>query len=274
MEHSFDIDLAKEYGIAEAILLNNFSFWIAKNRANGQNFYDGYYWTYNSTKAFAELFPYLSQRQIQNALKHLREEGILQTGNYNKLAYDRTLWYAFTKKGECIMQKCKMDDANMSKANDNDAQAIPNINSDKNTNKKTDNNILPDSDDEIQEKLKRVLENQGTVSAPPFKAEVAEVVAYLNEKAGTRYRPSSKSNSQHIHARLAEGFTVDDCKAVIDKKCAEWLGTDFAQYLRPVTLFGGKFEAYLNAPAKTRKTYGKTGIEVTVPENDDLKGIL
>lgn len=103
---------------------------------------------------------------------------------------------------------------------------------------------------------------------------IKAVVDYLNERAGTKFRASSKSTSQHIHARLAEGFTVDDCKAVIDKKCAEWLGTDFAQYLRPVTLFGGKFEAYLNAPAKMRKTYGKTGIEVAVPENDDLKGIL
>jgi len=103
---------------------------------------------------------------------------------------------------------------------------------------------------------------------------IVEIIEYLNAKAGTRYRPSSKATYQHIHARLAEGFTVDDCKAVIDKKCAEWIGTDFAQYLRPVTLFGGKFEAYLNAPVKTRKTYGQTGIEVTVPENDDLKGIL
>lgn len=130
MQHSFDVDIAKEYGIAEAILLNNFQFWIEKNKANNINYYDGYYWTYNSTRAFNELFPYLSQRQIQNALKHLREEGILQTGNYNKSSYDRTLWYAFTEKGKCIMQKCKMDYDELQNGNGDNVKAIPDSNTD------------------------------------------------------------------------------------------------------------------------------------------------
>ena len=106
MNHSFDVIVAKEYGLIEAILLSNLEYWIAKNIANQKNFHDGYYWTFNSTRAFTELFPYLSQRQIQKALKHLKELEIIQTGNYNKSAYDRTLWYAFTQKGQSIMQKC------------------------------------------------------------------------------------------------------------------------------------------------------------------------
>ena len=125
MQHSFDIDLAKEYGLLEAIILNNFQFWIEKNKANNTNYYDGYYWTYNSTKALAALFPYSSQRQIQNALKHLRDENILQTGNYNNLSYDRTLWYAFTEKGKCIMQKCKMDYANKGNGECKNVKPIP-----------------------------------------------------------------------------------------------------------------------------------------------------
>lgn len=127
MQHSFDIDIAKEYGILEAILLNNLWFWIEKNRANNINYYDGYYWTYNSTRAFNELFPYVSQRQIQCALKRLIEEEILQTGNYNKVAYDRTLWYAFTEKGKCIMQKCKMEDAKMLNGLGKNDEPIPDI---------------------------------------------------------------------------------------------------------------------------------------------------
>ena len=143
MQHSFDIDIAKDYGILEAILLNNLWFWIDKNRANGVNYYDGCYWTYNSTRAFNELFPYVSQRQIQNALKKLIDDEVLQTGNYNKLAYDRTLWYAFTEKGKCIMQKCKMEDAKKGNGLDENVSPIPNINSNnKTTNIKTDNNII------------------------------------------------------------------------------------------------------------------------------------
>ena len=149
MQHTFDIDIAKDYGMLEAILLNNMWFWIEKNRANNVNYYDGYFWTYNSTKAYNELFPYVSQRQIQNALKKLREEGILQTGNYNKLAYDRTLWYAFTKKGECIMQKCKMEDVKMLNGLCYNVKPIPDINTDEKTNKKHKERKKENTYDEI-----------------------------------------------------------------------------------------------------------------------------
>lgn len=79
------------------------------------------------------------------------------------------------------------------------------------------------------------------------------VIDYLNQKAGTSYRASSKKTRSLIHARVKEGFTLDDFKVVIDKKCTEWLKTDMAQYLRPETLFGTKFEGYLNAKV-TRST--------------------
>ena len=100
------------------------------------------------------------------------------------------------------------------------------------------------------------------------------VIAYLNEKAHTSFRAGSKQTQQHINARIQEGYTIEDFKIVIDKKCDEWIGTDFQQYLRPVTLFGTKFESYLNAPVFKRKNYGKTGIEINKPEQDDLAGIL
>lgn len=77
------------------------------------------------------------------------------------------------------------------------------------------------------------------------------IVDYLNAKVGTSYRPTTKKTQSCIRARLDEGFTVDDFKTVIDKKAAEWIGTEYEQYLRPETLFGTKFESYLNA--KVRK---------------------
>lgn len=77
-----------------------------------------------------------------------------------------------------------------------------------------------------------------------------KVIQHLNEKAGTRYKPSSSKTKTCIHARLAEGFTLDDFYTVIDKKCAEWIGTDWEKFLRPETLFGTKFEGYLNSKGK------------------------
>lgn len=78
---------------------------------------------------------------------------------------------------------------------------------------------------------------------------ITEIVDYLNEKAHTNYRSNSKATIRHINARLNEGYTLSDFKQVIDNRCATWLGTDMEQYLRPETLFGSKFENYLNARA-------------------------
>jgi DNA-binding PadR family transcriptional regulator len=107
MYHSFDIDIATEYGVNEAILLNYLYFWISKNKANEDNCYDGKYWTYNSITALCELFPYMSRKKIRGALDRLEEKGIIEKGNYNKVTYDRTIWYALTEKGWALFQKGK-----------------------------------------------------------------------------------------------------------------------------------------------------------------------
>ena len=76
-----------------------------------------------------------------------------------------------------------------------------------------------------------------------------EIISYLNKKAGTSYRATTKATQEHINARLKDKFTVEDFKKVIDKKCKDWKGTKMAEYLRPSTLFGPKFEGYLNSQA-------------------------
>ena len=85
------------------------------------------------------------------------------------------------------------------------------------------------------------------------KDRFVEIVSYLNEKAGTAYKHTTAKTQSAIKARLAEGFKVDDFKTVIDKKCAEWIGDEkMEKYLRPETLFGTKFEGYLNAKTTGR----------------------
>lgn len=165
MQHSFDIEIAEKYGISESILLQHLWFWIEKNKANEKNFYDGTYWTYNSTKAFVKLFPYMTQRQIQNALKRLKDKGIIKTGNYNKSAYDRTLWYAFTELGKSIMQKCKMENTDLSNGLYENVTPIPDINTNINANTNTDdiyseNMQLIESGNKIPKNIKDDLKNE------------------------------------------------------------------------------------------------------------------
>ena len=88
------------------------------------------------------------------------------------------------------------------------------------------------------------------LSGKPDHAPYQEILDYLNGKIGTSYRASSKATQRLIKARSNEGFEVEDFKRVIDNKVASW-GKDpkMSQYLRPNTLFGTKFEAYLNEQA-------------------------
>lgn len=72
------------------------------------------------------------------------------------------------------------------------------------------------------------------------------VVAHLNAVTGGSYRAGSKSTARPIDARLREGHSVEDLCHVVDLKARQWMGTDMAKYLRPETLFGGKFEGYLS----------------------------
>lgn len=86
-----------------------------------------------------------------------------------------------------------------------------------------------------------------------FSAEIKEIVDYLNVKTQSRYRANTPNTQKHIVARLKQDYTVDDFKHVIDVKCAEWLGTDMQQYLRPDTLFGTKFDYYLQQKMPVKK---------------------
>jgi uncharacterized phage protein (TIGR02220 family) len=96
--------------------------------------------------------------------------------------------------------------------------------------------------------------SEGSVKSSSKKKEIDEavyeaIIGYLNDKARTKYSSKSKSNRKYIEARLKEGYSADDFKKIIDKKCREWMGTDMVKYLRPETLFCDKhFESYLNSP--------------------------
>lgn len=78
--------------------------------------------------------------------------------------------------------------------------------------------------------------------------DTENIISFLNSTTGSKYKASTDKTRRLIAARIAEGFTVDDFKTVITKKAKEWQGTDMAQYLRPETLFGTKFEGYFNQP--------------------------
>lgn len=76
--------------------------------------------------------------------------------------------------------------------------------------------------------------------------DVKEIVEHLNHVCKTNYKYTSAKTKTLIKTRLKEGFTLDDFKKVHITKFAEWNNSDMQKYLRPETLYGTKFESYLN----------------------------
>lgn len=102
--HALEPEVAVEVGINAAIIYKNIQYWYDHNKKNDKNFFEGYYWTYNSMKAFRDDFPYLTDKQIRIALDTLENKGYIKTGNYNKSAYDRTKWYADLRANRVALQ--------------------------------------------------------------------------------------------------------------------------------------------------------------------------
>ena len=101
----------------------------------------------------------------------------------------------------------------------------------------------------------RVFEKMADTCKKASVEECERIIAYLNSRLRTRYTLTDSTRAK-IDARFAEGHTVEDFITVIDTKATEWLGSDSAKYLRPETLFGSKFEGYLNQKAVERTAAG------------------
>ena len=107
----------------------------------------------------------------------------------------------------------------------------------------------------LEERVLAETTSESTKEDIPFSA----IIDHLNEKAGTRFRASTPKTQAHVRARWNEGYRLDDFLRVIDVKCADWLGDEkMGRYLCPDTLFGTKFEKYLNQPVtRSRAKEGK-----------------
>ena len=106
MHHGYEVEVAIEYGIEEAILINHFAFWINTNAAQGVNYIDGRFWTFNTKKGLLNALPELkTARVVRYAIDKLVENGIIILGQYSKNNLDKTTWYAFSDKGLEMVRK-------------------------------------------------------------------------------------------------------------------------------------------------------------------------
>ena len=198
---------------------------------------DGNSW-FQGSQSYIAKWCSVSQRQIVKTLKKLEEKGCIEKKetiwkNGSKHCYYRAIRTKFTEPSEQSSHSSlnKVHIAHRTKFTEPSEQS-------------SHNNIdINNSKDNI------VIKNSY------YKEIYREIIDFLNLKCGTHYTTRSKKTQSLIHARLSEGFTVEDFQTVIVKKSEEWLDDErMNKFLRPETLFGTKFESYLNQPYKKKKS--------------------
>lgn len=201
-----------------AALLNQMIYWSDRTSRKDGYFYKSY------NEWYEEL--HLTEYQVRRATKKLKSFGFVDTA-LKKANGAPTLHYKVDTKevSEWILKKLQNGNLRNSRMDSEETQESLTEITTKTTTEITNNNILSPSS-----------------TVYPYK----DVIDYLNQQTGKNYKSTTKKNQTVIRARTDEGFSLDDFKRVIDNKVAEWKDTNMEKYLRPETLFGTKFEGYLN----------------------------
>src|SRR5699024_7302832 len=217
--------LAKEIGLNEAIVLQQMHYWLNMSKHN----YDDKKWIYNSYTKWVLQFPFWSESTVKRAIGSLEKKNLLYIGNYNKAGFDKTKCYSrnYEELNKRVTRPSGQNDPTIgSKWTDDEFNL---------------NRPIPETTTE------NTTETKNTLSGNPTRTPYKEIIDYLNEKTGRKYKHTAKLNRRVIKARMNEGYTIEDFKTVIDKKTAKWIkDKKMEEFLRPETLFGNKFDRYLN----------------------------
>lgn len=237
-----DTDLAVVIGLKEAVVAQQLNYWLHSKSAKIIN---GRRWIYNTYEKWQkDSFPFFTIATIRRTFTSLEKQKIILTGNFNKAGFDKTKWYSIDEErlDELMSRRCAQNEQTMcSKRADGTAQNEQ-TNTRYYTETTTDKDIY--SSASAEQSKSKIQKNSSINTEPPI---YKDVINYINEKLGAKYKPNSAINKRLIDARAKEGYSLDDFKQVIDNKCATWAhDPKMSKYLRPQTLFGTKFESYLN----------------------------
>jgi DnaD/phage-associated family protein len=141
MDHSFNPIFAQRYGMVAAVLIHDFAYWTAKNRANGKHMHDGLCWTYNSANAFQVQYPYMSRSQIYGALKKMLNDGLIVKGDYNTDKWVHTPWYAITDKGYAVISECAVESEKRCNRRDSENQTVERSETEQSSFENCDNDV-------------------------------------------------------------------------------------------------------------------------------------
>lgn len=249
--------LATEIGLNESVMLQQMHYWLLKSN----KYFDGKAWFYKTLEEWEKEFPFWSQSTIRRVIGSLEKMNLILVGNFNQKKFDKTKWY--TINYERVNSPCVQNEqtycSDWTEACVQNEQTYT-IEYTENT---TENNINNSTDCSTVEKNKEKIPK-----------EHIQVIDYLNEKVGTKFKATNKLTQKHLTRLFKEGYTVEEIIKTIDFNCKRWNNPEFRGNLNPNTLFRlEKFELYINMlpqkpvnqPKKesqtfeefARKTYGE-----------------
>lgn len=186
---AFQSEIAVEYGLNEAIILQKFHYWTKLNAKDNRNLRNGYYWVYVTLDDLSGQLLFFSRSTVQRTLKNLKNEGVLIVSNYNQRKYDKTVWYRidYEKLEKTIKAHGQIDHMDIVKMN----TPIPKKNK-----------------EEISDKYNGFFEEKNeSVSKPSFKPEhpiIKDIMNYyINEaylrEIGSSHPRIKKEQRQRVH---------------------------------------------------------------------------
>lgn len=104
LEHHFHPDIAAKIGVNAAIFLRDIYHWCDTNRNNGENFYEGRWWTYQTMKGLCNRHPYWSKNQVEYIIKTCKKQGLLLSGHFGEDQFNRTCWYTLSDEGLALFE--------------------------------------------------------------------------------------------------------------------------------------------------------------------------
>ncbi|WP_428910813.1 conserved phage C-terminal domain-containing protein [Niallia sp. Krafla_26] len=248
--------LAKKIGLNQAIVIQQFHYWLVSSKHT----IDGRKWIYNSYKKWEEQFVFWSGKTIERTIRSLEEQGYLQSANYNRSKQDKTKWYTINYAKLAELDEHVEENLSSSKGQIAELdEAICTIKIDNTVDATGLMDVAQQTDcltesDSLQQPLPEIISetnSENKMNTSPF----TEIITYLNDKTNSNYKLTSKKTRELIRARLDEAYQLEDFKKVIEIKSEEWrIDPVWSKYLRPETLFGTKFESYLNQKSG-KKTY-------------------
>lgn len=251
------INIAVQYGIEIAIIFSFFTYFIDKYCCDDG--FDVEKGVFMPARRIVDYLPFFKERRVYNYLRQMEDSKLFKRVQYGDNPWDRTYWYTYDDVGWSLLERYypkqfqKIANANVK--NDKCTSAKKGnctiAKSDKCTSANSDTSYI-NKEKNYKERINNKKEKK--------KMEIySNIIQHFNLKCNKSYKLDSDVFIDYIDKLISKGFSEQDMIAVIDQKCKDWMNTKYAQYLRPSTLFGEKFEIYLNDCQKSNENYKRKG---------------